>query len=124
MGKTWTKLPKPPGKLYRLYSTDDKNGWALGRVADARDGQDLDETAQAAGGDLPRLLRRRKERLGGRAEENRARNSRRRPKMGSSFYRGATTGGRALQRLYLDCVRHAATGRDYGMEHSAAQRVF
>jgi len=30
MGKTWTKLPKPPGEIYRVYFTDDKNGWAVG----------------------------------------------------------------------------------------------
>ena len=30
MGKSWTKLPKPPGTVNRVYFTDDKNGWALG----------------------------------------------------------------------------------------------
>jgi hypothetical protein len=30
MGKTWTKLPKPPGEIDRVYFTDDKNGWAVG----------------------------------------------------------------------------------------------
>ncbi len=30
MGKTWAKLPKPPGQIYRVYFADDKNGWAVG----------------------------------------------------------------------------------------------
>src|ERR1035441_8858455 len=51
--------------------------------------------------------------MGGWAEENRAQHSRWRPKMGPRGGGDATAGRRALQRLHVDCVRHAATGRDY-----------
>jgi hypothetical protein len=30
MGKTWTKLPKPPREIYRVYFTDEQTGWAVG----------------------------------------------------------------------------------------------
>ena len=30
MGKTWTKLPKPPGDIYRVHFADENNGWAVG----------------------------------------------------------------------------------------------
>jgi photosystem II stability/assembly factor-like uncharacterized protein len=29
-GRTWTKLPKLPGEIYRVYFADDTHGWAIG----------------------------------------------------------------------------------------------
>jgi photosystem II stability/assembly factor-like uncharacterized protein len=29
-GKTWTKLPRLPGPIYRVYFADEKRGWAIG----------------------------------------------------------------------------------------------
>ncbi len=40
MGKTWTKLPKPPGEIYRVHFADEKNGWAVGPKKTALETQD------------------------------------------------------------------------------------
>jgi hypothetical protein len=40
-GRTWTKLPKVPGPIYRVFFADEKRGWAIGpkRTAlETRDG--------------------------------------------------------------------------------------
>jgi photosystem II stability/assembly factor-like uncharacterized protein len=29
-GRAWTKLPKVPGEIYRVYFVDEKHGWAVG----------------------------------------------------------------------------------------------
>ena len=29
-GRTWTKLPRVPGQIYRVYFLDEKHGWAIG----------------------------------------------------------------------------------------------
>ena len=29
-GKSWSKLPKPPSRILRVYFADEKNGWAVG----------------------------------------------------------------------------------------------
>jgi hypothetical protein len=40
-GRTWTKLPRLPGEIYRVYFADEQHGWAIGpkRIAvETRDG--------------------------------------------------------------------------------------
>lgn len=39
-GKSWTKLPKVPGQIYRVYFTDEKTGWAVGPKKSAFETQD------------------------------------------------------------------------------------
>jgi hypothetical protein len=39
-GKSWTKLPKLPGQIYRVYFADENHGWAIGPKRIALETQD------------------------------------------------------------------------------------
>ena len=43
-GRTWTKLPKLPAEIYRVYFVDEQHGWAIGPKKTAMETQDGGKT--------------------------------------------------------------------------------
>jgi hypothetical protein len=48
-GKTWTKLPKVPGQIFRVYFLDENHGWAVGPKKTALETQDGGKTWKPLG---------------------------------------------------------------------------
>jgi hypothetical protein len=52
-GRTWTKLPKLPTEIYRVYFLDEKHGWAIGPKKTALETHDGGKTWIALGAAAP-----------------------------------------------------------------------
>ena len=52
-GKTWTKLPKPPGEVFRVYFLDENHGWAIGPKKTALETTDGGKTWEHLGIAVP-----------------------------------------------------------------------